>query len=129
MFWEQYPVSIDSKPRLTDPEKLAYLCQALKDGEAKEVIEGLSGLGDDYKDTVEYLCERYDKRRLIHREHVHSIVEAPSLKERSTCRRELRRLHDVLSWHLCALTTLHPYGPFVTVLVELKLDQATNFEW
>ena len=38
-FWEQCSVSIDSKPGLTDPEKLAYLCKALKDGKAKEVIE------------------------------------------------------------------------------------------
>ena len=66
MFWEQYFVSIDLKPGLSDPEKLAYLCQALKDGQAKDVIEGLSGLGDDYKDTVEYLHGRYDKPYLIH---------------------------------------------------------------
>ena len=33
------------------------------------------------------------------------------------------------SRHLCALTTKDPYGPFVTALVELKLDQSTMFEW
>ena len=72
---------IDLKPRLSDPEKLAYLRQALKDGQAKDVIEGLSGLGDDYKHAVEYLRGRYDKPRLIHREHVCLIVEVPSIKE------------------------------------------------
>ena len=76
-FWEQYSVSIDSKPGLSDPEKLAYLRQALKDGQVKDVIEGLSGSGDDYKDAVEYLRGRYDKPRLIYREHVCSVVEAP----------------------------------------------------
>ena len=35
----------------------------------------------------------------------------------------------MLSRHLHALTTRDPYGPFVTALIELKLDQATNFEW
>ena len=54
IFWEQYSVLIDSKPRLSDPEKLAYLRQAVKDGQAKDVIEGLSGSCDDYKDAVEY---------------------------------------------------------------------------
>ena len=93
-FWEQYSVSIDSKPRLTDSEKLAYLCQALKHGEAREVLEGLSGSGDDYKGTVEYLRRCYDKPRLIHCEHVHSIVEAPSLEEGNG--KELRHLHDAL---------------------------------
>ena len=51
--WEQYCVSIDLKPRLTDAEKLVSFRQALKDREAKEVIEGLFGSGDDYKDAVE----------------------------------------------------------------------------
>ena len=99
----------------------------MKDGQANDVIEGLSGSGDDYKDAVEYLRGQYDKPRLIHREHVHSIVEAPSLKEENW--RELRRLHDVLSRHLHALNRKDPYGPFVTALVELKLDQLTMFEW
>ena len=80
----------------------------------KDVIDGLSGSGDNYKDAVEYLCERYDKIGLIHRKHVCSIVEAPSLKKGSG--RELRRLHDVLSRHLRALTARDPYGPFVTAL-------------
>ena len=64
MFWEQYSVLINLKPGLSEPEKLAYLRQALKDGQAKNVIEGLSGLGDDYKDAVEYLRRHYDKPRL-----------------------------------------------------------------
>ena len=91
------------------------------------MIEGLSGSGIDYKDAVEYLHGCYDKPHLIHRKHVCSIVKAPSLKEESG--RELRRLHDVLSQYLCDLTTWDPYGPFVTALMKLKLDLATNFEW
>ena len=43
--------------------------------------------------------------------------------------RELRQLHDVLSRHLRALNAKDPYGPFVTALVELKLDQLIMFEW
>ena len=53
-FWERYSVSIDSKPGLSGTEKLVCLRQALKDGQVKDVIEGLSGLGDDYKDAMEY---------------------------------------------------------------------------
>ena len=88
---------------------MAFLCQPLKDRQAKDVVEGLSGLGDDYKDTVEYLSGHYDKPRLIHGEHVCSIVEAPSLKEGKG--KELRCLHDVLSRHLHALTPRDPMYP------------------
>ena len=42
-FWEQFDGSVHSRSQLTDPQRLAYLCQALKDGPAKRVIEGLSG--------------------------------------------------------------------------------------
>ena len=79
----------------------------------------IEGLADDYKDAMEYLCEHYDKPRLIHHEYVRSIVEAPSLKEGSG--RELRCLHDVPSRHLHALTTRYPYEPFVTARIKLKL--------
>ena len=126
-FWEPYSILKDSKPGLSDPEKLAYLCQVLKDRQAKDVIEGLSRSGDDYKDAVEYLHGRYDKPRLIYREHVRFIVKASSLKEGSGG--EIRRHHDVPSRHLRALTAKDPYEPFVTALVELKLDQSTMFEW
>ena len=45
--------------------------------------------------------------------------------------RELRRLHDVVTQHLRALKAMDydPSGPFVTSLLELKLDQNTVFEW
>ena len=76
---------------------------------------------------MEYLHGHYDKPRLIHREHVHLIIEAPLLKEGNG--KELQPLCYTLSWHLHALTTRNPYGLFVMALMELKLDQAANFEW
>ena len=45
--------------------------------------------------------------------------------------RELRRLHDTVNQHLRALkaTEHEPDGPFITSMLELKLDQNTMFEW
>lgn len=45
--------------------------------------------------------------------------------------KELRRFHDTLQHHLRALKTVgyKPDAPFITSLVELKLDSATMFEW
>ena len=42
-FWEQFDMSVHSRSQLTNPERLAYLRQALKYGPAKRVVEGLSG--------------------------------------------------------------------------------------
>lgn len=57
------------------------------------------------------------------------IVDAHPLKDGTG--KELRRLLDVIQQHLRALKSLgqDPSGPFITSLIELKLDQTTMFEW
>ena len=68
-FWEQFDVSVHSRSQLTDPERLAYLRQALKDGPSKRVIEGLSGSGSAYREAIDMLQKRYDRPRLLHQSH------------------------------------------------------------
>ena len=103
-FWEQFSVSVHSRSNISDPEKLVYLQQALKDGSAKHAIEGLSRSADHYNEAVACLQQRYDRPRLIHRTHVQMIVETPSLKEGTG--REIRRLHDKVQQHLRALKSM-----------------------
>ena len=57
------------------------------------------------------------------------ILDAPVLKEGTG--REIRRLHDTIQQHLRALKAMHcePSGPFITFILELKLDASTSFEW
>ena len=128
-FWEQFCVSVHSRSNLSDSEKLVYLQHSLKDSVAKHAIEGLSHSGDYYIEAIESLQSRYDRPRVIHQTHVKMIAEAPVLKDGSG--RELRRLHDTVQQHLRALRAMEyePSGPFVTSLLELKLDVNTMFEW
>ena len=57
------------------------------------------------------------------------ILETPSLKEGTG--HEICRLHDTVQQHLPALKAMdcEPSGPFITSILELKLDASTNFEW
>ena len=128
-FWEQFCISIHSRSNLSDSEKLVYLRHSLKDGSAKNVIEGLSRSGEYYAEAIESLKTRYDRPRLIHQTHVRMIVEATALKDGTG--KELRRLHDTMQQHLRALKAMdyEPFGPFVTSVLELKLDTNTMFEW
>ena len=122
-------MSVHECSQLSDAEKLVYLCQALRDGVARSAIEGLSRSGEHYKEAVECLCSRFDRPRLIHQAHVRKIIEAPSLRDGSG--KDLRRFHDTMQQHLRALKAMghEPPGPFLTSLLELKLDVDTTFEW
>ena len=86
-------------------------------------------MGEHYVEAVECLKNRYDRPRLIHQTHVKCILDSPPLKEGSG--RELRRLHDTVQQHIRALKALghEPSGPFITSVIELKLDTNTMSEW
>lgn len=128
-FWDQFTTAVHSKTTLSNAEKIVYLQQALKDGTAKNAIEGLSHSGDNYEEAVRCLTARYDRPRLIQRTHVQAIIDAPPLKDGSG--KELRKLHDKIQQHLRALGTLgcDLPGTFITSMIELKLDADTLFEW
>ena len=51
-FWQQFNLAIHSKIQLEVAEKLAYLRDALKDGPAGHVIEGLSQDADYYMEAI-----------------------------------------------------------------------------
>ena len=82
------------------------------------MIEGLSGSGSNYDETVECLRKCYDRPRLLHGIHVKAIVETPILKDGTG--KELRCLHDCLVQHLRALTAMsyESSASFVTTLVR-----------
>ena len=114
---------------ISNSEKLVYLRHSLKDGRAMKAIEGLSRSGEHYLEAIELLQARFNRPRLIHQTHVDRILNAPSLKEGNG--RELRYLHDTVQQHLRALKAMgyEPSGPFITSVIELKLDVTTMFEW
>ena len=128
-FWEQFTVAVHTRTDMTDSEKLVYLRHSVKDGSARQVIEGLSRTGDNYPEAVDCLRARYDRPRLIHQTHVKKILEVPPLKQGSG--KELRHLHDTVQQHLRALKAMghEPSGAFITSALELKLDAGTMFEW
>ena len=128
-FLEQFTISVHDRTTISDTEKIVYLQNALKDGSAKSVIEGLTSSGDNYHEAVKCLKARFDRPRLIHRSHVQIIVDTPAVKEGNG--KELRRLHDRVQQHIRALKTLgcELPGKFITSMIELKLDTETLFEW
>ena len=129
MFWEQFKATVHSRDHLSDADKLAYLQHALRDGTAKNVVEGLTQSAGSYNEAIECLQKRYNHPSLIHQPPARAIIDAAPLKDRHN--RELQRLHDVANQHLHTLNAMDydPSGPSITALLELKLDQSTMFKW
>ena len=89
---------------LSNAEKFVYRQHAIKDGSARNVIEGLAHSGDSYDEAGGCLKAHFDRPRLNHCTHVQMIVDTPPLKEGNG--KELRRLHDTILQHARALKTL-----------------------
>ena len=105
-FREQFQVSVHDRSSLAKSKKLVYLQHALKDGSAKQAIEGLSRSGEYYSEAIDCLKARYDRPRLIHQTHVRMILDAAAPKDGTG--KELRKLHDTVQ-HLRALKAMD-YG-------------------
>ncbi len=58
-------MSVHDRSSLSDAEKLVYLQQAIKNGSAKNVIDGLSCSGEHYHEAIDCLQSRYNHPLLL----------------------------------------------------------------
>lgn len=67
------------RKNISNTEKIVYmyLQNALRDGSAKNAIEGLSNSGDNYNKAIKCLKAWF---HLIHQTHVQMIVDAPAIR-------------------------------------------------
>ena len=57
-FWDQFTITVHSKTTLSNAEKTVYLQHVIKDGSARNAIEGLSHSGDNHVEAVKCLHSR-----------------------------------------------------------------------
>ena len=128
-FWEQFNATIHCKTRLNDTEELMYLQEALKDGLARFVIEGLTQTSESYEEGIKCLKEHYDRPRLAHAEHIRSIVDVAG---RGSCTEQQWQGASPSLW--CCNTVLlsaykaartDPLETLLTVILQQKLDENT----
>ena len=55
LFWEQFQAAVHDKPQLGEVDKLTYLRNALKDGPAKSVIQGITQMAESYQEAIRCL--------------------------------------------------------------------------
>ena len=90
---------------------------------------GLTQLPGSYKEVINCLQKHYNSSCLIHQVHFRAIVNATSLKDRHGPK--WRKLHKFLNQHLRVLKAMKygPLGPFITLLIETKLNRSMMFDW
>ena len=100
-FCEQFDATIHSKAGLNETDKLMHFQDALKDGPARFVIEGLTQTSKIYEEAIKCLKEWYNCPHLVEEEHIHSIVDVVPIKNGSN--KELCRFYDAETPHCRAL--------------------------
>ena len=122
-FWEQFDATIHCKAALNNTEKLMYLQEALNHGPARFVIQGLTQTSESYEEAIKCLRDRYDHRNLVQEEHIHSIVDALSVKNSSE--KKIRCLYDPTAQHYRALKAAKAdsFEMLLTVILQQKLDK------
>lgn len=101
-FWDQFSSAIESRDKMSDVDKLSYLC-SLIEGDAKRAIEGLDITNANYKIAVDRLTERFGKKGSLVDSHYAALQRMPkSTSDVHHCRRTL----DEIDRHLRTLQSL-----------------------
>ena len=124
-FWEQFELYVHNKDELSDAIKLPYLRDALKDGLALHIKEGLALTADNYSEAVNCLRQHYDGPPLIHQAHVRAILNILSLIDGNG--KELCQFYNVANQDLRALKVVKrdSFESLITAILETKMDQTT----
>ena len=122
-FWEQFEVSIYSKTQLTNVEKLAYFRHALKDRRARHLVEGLSQMSNNYKESIDSLQRSYTINHIWFTWYTSMPFQCPIFKGgqryratsptwRSHFTQESTQGHEVWAiWIICHLHLRTEIGP------------------
>ena len=81
VIWEQFSSALHNNDQLDNTQKLTYLREAIYRPEVTPLLFRATATSSQYKELVTLLKECYDQKRLIHRTHAMSIVDAAALKQ------------------------------------------------
>ena len=106
-----------------------YLQDALKDGLARFIIQGLTQTSESYEKAIRCLKEWYDRSWLVREEYILSIVDASLVRNGSD--KDIRHLYDTVKQHHQALKAAKSdsFDTVLTVVLPQKLDDKTWLKW
>ena len=128
-FWESFQAAVDTNDKLNPFHKLTYLREAIKDPKESQLLYSGTSTPTKYQELVELLIKRYDKKRLIHKNHSLTLINwSPVTKE---SRETFMKVLDTMNHALQGLAHLKQddLQSFLTSVSVPKLPQKTQQAW
>ena len=101
-FWDSFESAIHSNASLNPVEKMNYL-RAKLEGEAEEVISGLTLKNANYEEAIRLLQKRFGQNEIIINAHYTSLMDMPASSSSTSA---LRTRYDSIEKHLRSLQAL-----------------------
>ena len=101
-FWDSFESAIHSNASLNPVEKMNYL-RAKLEGEAEEVISGLTLTNANYEEAIRLLQKRFGQNEIIINAHYTSLMDMPASSSSTSA---LRTSYDSIEKHLRSLQAL-----------------------
>ncbi|XP_024881163.1 uncharacterized protein LOC112460613 [Temnothorax curvispinosus] len=129
-FRDTFESLIHSNETIDLIQKFHYLKAALE-GNAAQIIKSLEFSAANYTIAWQTICERFDNKSLLTKNHIKAIFSINLMKEESTS--QIRNMIDTLNKHLRALNALgqstEHWDALLIYLASSKLDSITAREW
>lgn len=130
-FRDMFEYLVDKSAKLTDVVKFHQLRTHLK-GMAFDTIRGYQLSGTNYQAAWNDIKRRFDRKEEIIDAYIRKFIEVRAISHQ-VCPQSLRQIVDTTNQMMRALPNLGivvtSWDPFVTFIVESKLDDKTRQEW
>lgn len=129
-FSETFKSVIHENKTLSNIQKFTYLKSSLN-GEAAQCIIAIKLSENNYDTAWQTLCERFENKRMIVRNHIKALCDLPQIFKDS--RKSVRYMLDTILQHTRSLENLQiPVQHWDDILIYIlsnKLDNATYNSW
>ena len=120
-FWDSFNSAVHQNSSISDVNKFNYL-ESLIHGQAANTISGFSLTGENYKEAVRLLKEKYGNKQVL----ISALLKLPVATSISETKK-LRDIYDKLESHVRSLqnigTGAETYGSFLSPVVMSKIPE------
>ena len=102
---DSFNAAVHQNPRLSEVEKFNYL-KSLLQSQAANSMSGFSLTGENYKEAIRLLTDRYGNKQVLISAHMEGLLKLPA----STSINETKKLRDIYDKLESHVRSLHNIG-------------------